>query len=80
MIGFLLGRAKEGRGKLPFTLVIAAHYLSIPLLFSNEMFGDWGYLRKFMGYAPAWILAWLVIYLVGQVVLWSVFFLTGKLS
>src|SRR5437868_1513833 len=40
-VGFLLERANEGRARLAFLLVVAAHYLSIPPLLAGEMFGDW---------------------------------------
>lgn len=73
LIGFLLMGVKQGWLKLSLIFILVVHYTSIIALLIQ--FDDWEYVSK----ALFWLVPGILMYIIGQVVMWHIFLTIRKL-
>lgn len=73
IIGLLLMHANRPNAKATFLIIMALHYISIPLIARSEAYADPVYLKKSWAAAPEAFYLGFGIYLIGQIWIWTVF-------
>ena len=70
VVGYLLSRVTSIRSSRAFLTAICLHYLGVFVLFLTPTYGDWAYFPRVLEVIPWVVLAWGLLYIVGQAIIW----------